>query len=155
MVKSIPTALAFDERHDNAAFKTPVNFQTDPDPVTLSPKLWNWYFESQETTCIWDLVITTLLSLLLRLVFAKMCSNNVGQIELLYTLNLLMANSSHCKWWRAEPYLGTLDTSRPRQNGRHFPSKCIFVNEKIDISIKTSLRLFPMVQLTIFQHWCR
>ena len=48
MVKSIPTALAFDERHDNAAFKTPVNFQTDPDPVTLSPKLWNWYFESQK-----------------------------------------------------------------------------------------------------------
>ena len=99
------------------SLKTPVNFQTDPDPVTFSPKLWNWSFEGQETTCIWDLLFfITLLSLLLWLVFANMWSNNVGQVKILYTSNLLIANSWHCKSWTtlcADSHLGTLNTSRP------------------------------------------
>ena len=39
-----------------------------------------------------------------------------------------------------------VDTSRPRQNGRHFPDdifKCIFLNENIGISLKMSLKFIP------------
>ena len=38
------------------------------------------------------------------------------------------------------------NTSRPRQNGRHFPDdifKCIFLNENVWISIKISLKFVP------------
>ena len=51
-----------------------------------------------------------------------------------------------------------LNTLRPRQNGRYFGDdkfKCIFLNENIWIPIKISLKLFPGVQLIIFQHWFR
>ena len=37
----------------------------------------------------------------------------------------------------------SINTLRPRQNGRHFPGdifKCIFLNENVDISIKISLK---------------
>ena len=39
-----------------------------------------------------------------------------------------------------------INTLRPRQNGRHFPDdvyKCIFLNENVWISIKTSLKYLP------------
>ena len=38
-----------------------------------------------------------------------------------------------------------LNTLRPRQDGRHFPDifKCIFLNEKIQTSIKISLNCVP------------
>ena len=51
-----------------------------------------------------------------------------------------------------------VDTLRPKQNGRQFVDdifKCIFVNENVWISMKISLKLFLIVQLTIFQHWFR
>ena len=51
-----------------------------------------------------------------------------------------------------------INTLRPRQNGRLFADdtfKRIFVNEYIRIAIKISLKLFPRVKLTIFQHWFR
>ena len=41
----------------------------------------------------------------------------------------------------------SLNTLRPRQNGRHFPDdiyKCIFLNENVWISIKISLQFVPM-----------
>ena len=40
----------------------------------------------------------------------------------------------------------TLNTLRPRQNGRHFPEdifKCIFLKENVSISIKISLKFDP------------
>ena len=60
--------------------------------------------------------------------------------------------SVYCKHWfiyiiclpsmmRHESSTSRFNTLRPRQNGRHFPDdifKCIFVNEKIGISIKIS-----------------
>ena len=44
----------------------------------------------------------------------------------------------------------TLNTLRPRQNGRHFPDdilKCIFVNENVLISINISLKFVPKGQM--------
>ena len=38
------------------------------------------------------------------------------------------------------------NTSRPRQNGRHFPDnifKCIFLNENVQFAIKISLKSVP------------
>ena len=52
----------------------------------------------------------------------------------------------------------SINTLRPRQNGRHFADdifKCIFLNENVWIPIKISLSLFLRVQLTISQHWFR
>ena len=40
----------------------------------------------------------------------------------------------------------SVNTLRPRQNGRHFPDdifKCIFLNENVSISIKISLKFVP------------
>ena len=50
--------------------------------------------------------------------------------------------------WRVNDWpLFMVNTLRPRQNGRHFPNdifnKCIFVNENVWISIKTSLSFVP------------
>ena len=66
-----------------------------------------------------------------------------------------------CCWWGNSYCLlavshCTVNSSPPGQNGRHFADnifRCIFVNEKICILIKISLRLFLSVQLTINQHW--
>ena len=44
----------------------------------------------------------------------------------------------------------SLNTLRPRQNGRHFPDdifKCIFLNENVLISIKISLKFVPKGQI--------
>ena len=45
----------------------------------------------------------------------------------------------HSNWGRL------VNTLRPRENGRHFPDilKCIFLNEKVWISIKISLKFVP------------
>ena len=43
-------------------------------------------------------------------------------------------------------FLQIVNTLRPRQNGRHFPDdifKCIFLNENVWISIKSSLKFVP------------
>ena len=51
-----------------------------------------------------------------------------------------------------------VNTLRLRPYGRHFADdifKCIFLKENICISSKISLKIFPKVQLTIFQHWFR
>ena len=40
----------------------------------------------------------------------------------------------------------SINTLRPRQNGRHFPDnifKCIFLNENVWILIKISLKIVP------------
>ena len=45
---------------------------------------------------------------------------------------------------------------KPRQNGRHFPDdifKCIFLTKMDKFWLRCHWSLFPMVQLTLFQHW--
>ena len=52
----------------------------------------------------------------------------------------------------------TLNTLRPRQNGRHFPDDiftCIFLNENFWILNNISLKMFLRVCLTMWQHWFR
>ena len=62
-------------------------------------------------------------------------------------------------WGRLLKTHSFINTLRPIQNGRHFADdifKCIFLNEKVSIAIKISLKfVFPWVQLTIFLHWFR
>ena len=44
-------------------------------------------------------------------------------------------------------FVNTLNTLRPRQNGRHFADdifKCIFLNENVWIQIKISMKFVPM-----------
>ena len=48
--------------------------------------------------------------------------------------------------WHQAITWGTVNTLRPRQNGRHFPDdifKCIFLNQSIWISIAISLKFVP------------
>ena len=43
-------------------------------------------------------------------------------------------------------FANSFNTLRPRQNGRHFPDdtlKRIFLNEKVQLSIKNSLNIVP------------
>ena len=50
--------------------------------------------------------------------------------------------------------LHLINTSRPSQDGRHFPDdifKCIFLNENVLISLNISLRF----ELTMFQYQFR
>ena len=42
------------------------------------------------------------------------------------------------------------NTLRPKQNGRHFPDICIFLNENVWILIKISLKFVPRGQIKIF-----
>ena len=47
---------------------------------------------------------------------------------------------------QTRPLVSVVNTSRPRQNGRHFPDdnlKRIFLNENVWISIKISLKIVP------------
>ena len=49
-------------------------------------------------------------------------------------------------WWKTGGRMLTLNTLRPRRDGRHFPDnifKCIFLNENERISIKISLKFVP------------
>ena len=66
-----------------------------------------------------------------------------------------------CVWWTminsVRPgiavnlvIIGSVNTLRPRQNGRHFPDdifKCIFLNENVWISIKIPLKFVPKVPI--------
>ena len=61
-------------------------------------------------------------------------------------------------------YCTTINSLRPRQNGRHFADdifKCIFVNENAWISLKNSLKFVPKVRinniaaLVQIMAWCR
>ena len=55
-------------------------------------------------------------------------------------LTQCMITGGSCYW------ANTVNTLRPRQNGRHFPDdifKCIFLNENVWISIKISLKVAP------------
>ena len=48
----------------------------------------------------------------------------------------------------------TVNTLRPRQDGRHFPDdifKCIFSNENVSISIKISVKFVPKSQINNIQ----
>ena len=50
-------------------------------------------------------------------------------------------------WNKQKVFINTL---RPRQNGRHFPDhifKCIFLNENVWTSLKTSLKFVPRVPI--------
>ena len=50
----------------------------------------------------------------------------------------------------------SINTLRPRQNGRQFPDdifKCIFLMKISALWLRFHWSLFPRVQLTIFQHW--
>ena len=53
--------------------------------------------------------------------------------------------------WLAACSAPSLNTLRPRQDGRHFPDnifKCIFLNENGRVSIKFSLKFAPKVPIT-------
>ena len=53
---------------------------------------------------------------------------------------------------------GSVNTLRPRQNGRHFPDdtfKCIYLMKIYKLRLQFHWSLFLRVQLTIFQHWFR
>ena len=83
--------------------------------------------------------------------------------QILFRIRSWMNNYIHCvRWlyeWRldnVEKYcaglnLHSINTLRPRQNGRHFPDdilKCIFLNEKVSILIKISLKLIPKCSIS-------
>ena len=76
------------------------------------------------------------------------------QLGVLYTL--LHEVWRHHSWMRSICY--SLNTMRPRQNGRHFQTT--FSNgfcwmKLYEFRLKFHWSLFLGVQLTIFQHWCR
>ena len=65
---------------------------------------------------------------------------NKNQIDVLFNSNPCWLTFQIITWsW-------CLNTLRPRQDGRHFPDnifKCIFLNENVWISIKSSLKFVP------------
>ena len=65
--------------------------------------------------------------------------------------NLNLPYHVHDSWDARGPHLPTwIDTSRPRQNVRHFTDdifKCIFVNENVWNSLKFSLKFLPKVRI--------
>ena len=63
-----------------------------------------------------------------------------------------------CSQTRGGCWVSCVNTFRSRQYGCHCANdffKCIFLNEKVWISIKISLNLFLGAQLPIFRHWFR
>ena len=73
---------------------------------------------------------------------------------MLYSFSKIMSDSKnmthslhfHFSWQSLITNFKFFNTLRLRQNGRHFPDdifKCIFFNENIWISIKTSLKFVP------------
>ena len=67
--------------------------------------------------------------------------------------NNSIANTQELLQSCSEPSIydtGSVDTWRPRQNGRHFADdifKCIFLNENVWISLKISLKFVPNVRI--------
>ena len=109
LTKSNPTAMAFSQRHDKAAHKTPVNFQSDPDPVTLSPNhakliLCYWAFGSQETTRIWDFAFWQLWMSVITTVMTSLCKKRDQIIwagETFVYIELVdskLLTWTHCQW---------------------------------------------------------
>ena len=57
-----------------------------------------------------------------------------------------LPRGNHAAKYPTGMHFDTVNTLRPRQNGRHFPDdifKCIFLNENVWISIKFSLKFVP------------
>ena len=95
------------------------------------------------------------LIILIRLIVNNACSYQ----------QVLQASSGLCrrvsKWTSAS---SVFNTSRPRQNGRHFPDdifKCIFLNENVWISIRILSKFVPQGPINIIPSlvqimaWCR
>ena len=78
---------------------------------------------------------------------------------------VLQASSGLCRHVRKWTSTSSVfNTSRPRQNGRHFPDdifKCIFLNENVWISIRILLKFVPQGPINIIpalvqiMAWCR
>ena len=112
-----------------------------------------------------DLIIDQTLDLLSKPVMPFVClfTKSVNKYAIMYMIPFLSLLIVVCSviicLWRLEmrhipwqPLVGhyfvtlSFNTLRPRQNGRHFPDdilKCIFLNEKVWISIKISLEFVP------------
>ena len=73
----------------------------------------------------------------------KIAATSPRATELMFGIHLyqILAEQMHPQFVCHS--LVTLNTLRPRQNGRHFPDdifKCIFLNENVLISIEISLK---------------
>ena len=89
----------------------------------------------------------TLINLLSRLSEAKQFSRDVGRSVTHWFLCCGRFLFSH---QGVTTPRGTVNTLRPRQNGRHFSDDifiCIFLNENVWISIKNSLKFVPRVRI--------
>ena len=76
----------------------------------------------------------------------SMCDDNSYSSSLWLEFHIPEGRSLWPHWCVRKPQNSAFNTLKPRQNGRHFPDdifKCIFVNENIWISIKTSLKFVP------------
>ena len=73
-----------------------------------------------------------------------------GKLDIAYRIA-----GTEVKHWS---YVWTLNSLRPRQNGRHYADdnfKCIFLNENYEFWIRFHRIMFPRVQLAINKHWFR
>ena len=86
-------------------------------------------------------------------IWAYQCSTFIGESH-------MHANASYLFWvyrskalafdWVILGWSASVNTLRPRQNGRHFADtvfKCIFLNENVWISLKISLKFVPKVPI--------
>ena len=72
-------------------------------------------------------------------------------------------NTNMSKWRHGNESVEELNTLGPRKDGRHFPNdvfKCIFLNEKVKISINISLKFVPKgpvnnISALVLMAWCR
>ena len=90
---------------------------------------WIWFVRLQWVNSQWTVSYSCLTSM--------QCPCSVTVTYMYFDIKLEMPDVSQ-----------TLNTLRPKQNGRHFPDdifKCIFVNGNIWISIKISLKIVPEV----------
>ena len=129
--------------------------------------------EVQYVNLTWFLLITIITMLYKQYIFAGciptwttfLCQEKL-QIHLFcpLVLILMLSFSSHNQQFIVDQSpshnMAALqpNSSPPGRDGRHFVDdvlRCIFMNEKLCILIRISLKFVPRGQLTIAQHWFR
>ena len=105
--------------------------------LTATPAIWNHVF----TTVFGQIYVFTLETHVSRKTYG-LPSRTTMYVSLMQYLELYFS----C--WAQ--HIGTINSLRPRQNGRHFTDdifECIFLNENVWISLEISLKFVPEVRI--------
>ena len=134
--------------------------------LALFPQLWSSVYTSKSRQWTFGKVGEAKMLKMQGFIHITVCDliDTISTLIKLFTYIHISINISHTMFHKAcmtclkQSSSEPINSSLPGQNGRLFTDdifKCIYLNEKVRISIEIPMKFVSEVQLTISQHWLR